>query len=391
MSLLKLDDLTGRGVQFGDSDCRKQHPSAGRRARYNVLVHPHPLSQVRARCVLPVLLCLAACAIDTKGSGTEGPPTGTSLGPSTSSSGVSATNTTQSVSSEGSEAEAESESDMDTDTDSEPACEKVDFLLVLDTSSSMDQWDGKLIQLAIKFEEEITGVFLGEAGSFHFGVTTTDAYEDNPDGCDIPGAIVRFGGAQDVPCENIEGNPYATNADSLSQALGCMALVGDGSSNERPMEALLSAVSPELNKPGGCNEGFIRDDALLVVVIMTDEDDDPADIDGQGLSGSLGGPANWYNDLLAVKNGDPEAIVIGVLVGEDEDTGTCPWNLGPEPDESMASGAEEAKRIEQFVNMFPLNHRAVDSICRDDYVPFFKDLFTFNAQIACEEFIPPGS
>ncbi|MGB1012717.1 MAG: hypothetical protein ACPG4T_01185 [Nannocystaceae bacterium] len=286
--------------------------------------------------------------------------------------------------------DSDSDSETGTDTDDEPACKKVDMLLVLDTSSSMDQWDEELIQLAIKFEEEVTGVFLGETESFHFGVTTTDAYEDNTGGCDIPGAIVRFGGAQNVPCDHIEGNPFATNADSLSQALGCMALVDDGSPNERPMETMLAAVSPELNKPGGCNEGFIRDDALLVVVILTDEDDDPANVDGQGLSGSPGDPASWYNDLVAVKNGDPEAVVVGVLVGEDEDTGTCPWVLGPEPDESMASGAEEAKRIEQFVNMFPFNHRAIDSICRDDYVPFFTALFTVNAKIACEEFVPPG-
>jgi len=252
----------------------------------------------------------------------------------------------------------------------------------------MDQWDAQLIQLAFKFEEEIRDMFLEHVASFHFAVTTTDAYENNPDGCNVIGAIVRYGGAQSGPCEFVDGHPYATNADNLSEALGCMAVVNDGNADERPMGALLGAVSPQLNGPGQCNEGFIRDDALLVVVIMTDEDDDHADVDAQGNDGTTATPLDWYNLLVAYKNEDPESIVMGVLVGEDEDTGTCPWSLGVS-DETMASGAEEAKRIEQFVNLFPFSHRAVGSICSDDYIPFFQDLFTVQAQVACEEFVPP--
>ncbi len=37
-----------------------------------------------------------------------------------------------------------------------------------------------------------------------------------------------------------------------------------------------------LNGPGGCNEGFLRDDAILVVIIITDEEDDNSDR-GRGL------------------------------------------------------------------------------------------------------------
>lgn len=318
--------------------------------------------------------------------GGETGSTSTTL-PMTESTG-STTDMTGSESDTGSETDSGSETT--TETGGEPACKNVDMLLVLDNSQSMDQWDGRLINLAFNFEEEVTGLFLGNAESFHFGVITTDAYEDNTDGCNQLGAIARYGGAQEGPCEFVEGFPFATEQDSLTEALGCMAIVGDGDDNERPMQAMLTALSPEFNAPGGCNEGFVREDALLVVVVITDEDDDHADVDAQGNSGSLGDPADWYEQLIAIKGGDPEAVVVGVLTGEDQEAGSCPWDLGPFDDESEAMGAEEAKRIEQFVNMLPFNHRAVDSICRDEYISFFSALFTVNAQIACEEFVPPG-
>ncbi len=304
--------------------------------------------------------------------------TETSIGPTTTEEPTTEDPTTEDPTSDsGSESESEGES----------TCKNVDVLLVLDNSQSMDQWDGNLINLAFNFEQQVTGVFLGNADSFHFGVITTDAYADNTDGCDQLGAIVRFGGAQEGSCSFNDGHPFATEADNLTEALGCMAIVDDGDPNERPMAAMLAALSPELNGPGGCNEGFLRDDALLVVIVITDEDDDHDD--GQGFDGSPGEPADWYEQLIAYKNGDPEAVVVGVLVGEDQSTGTCPWVLG-DPDEMSASGAEEAVRIEQFVSMLPFNNRAVDSICRDNYVPFFTDLFSFNALIACEDFVPPA-
>ncbi len=346
------------------------------------------MSRLRNLTVISIILA-CSCSIDTFGSGTAGPPTTSGNLTTTSEPGTQSGPLTSETETASTTAGTDTGTETDTDTDGEPACNKVDMLLVLDNSPSMDQWDARFINLAFNFEEMVTGVFLGNAGSFHFGVITTDAYEDNTDGCNQLGAIVRFGGAQDAPCVFVEGHPFATEQDSLTEALGCMGLVSNGDTNERPMQAMLQALSPELNGPGGCNEGFLRDDALLVVVIITDEDDDHAHVDAQGNGGSLGDPADWYNQLVELKNGDPEAVVVGVLVGEDQDTGTCPWTLG-DIDEKDTMGAEEAKRIEQFVNMLPFNHRAVDSICRDEYISFFTALFTVNAQIACEEFVPPA-
>lgn len=44
---------------------------------------------------------------------------------------------------------------------------------------------------------------------------------------------------------------------------------------ELPMNSMLHAIGPELVAPGACNEGFLCDDAMLVVAIITDEHEDP--------------------------------------------------------------------------------------------------------------------
>ena len=37
------------------------------------------------------------------------------------------------------------------------------------------------------------------------------------------------------------------------------------------MDAMVAAVSDNLSKPGACNEGFLRDDAVLMVMFISDD------------------------------------------------------------------------------------------------------------------------
>src|SRR5690606_41723616 len=65
--------------------------------------------------------------------------------------------------------------------------------------------------------------------------------------------------------------------------------------------------SSDLVAPQGpahdCNEGFIRDDAILVVTFITDEDDNQGD-------GSAGTPDGWKAALVSAKKGDDAGIVV---------------------------------------------------------------------------------
>src|SRR5690606_25916757 len=79
----------------------------------------------------------------------------------------------------------------------------------------------------------------------------------------------------------------------------CAAKIG-ASGSDRLGDAVAAAVSPELNGAGGCNEGFIRDDALLMVTFLERSYD----------SLSVGKPKLWAEALLEAKHGDPKAVVM---------------------------------------------------------------------------------
>jgi hypothetical protein len=54
---------------------------------------------------------------------------------------------------------------------------------------------------------------------------------------------------------------------------------------------------------GGCNDGFLRKDALLAVVVL----------DGEQDNLTPGTPQDWYDAVVAAKGGNEEAIVTLVL------------------------------------------------------------------------------
>ena len=54
------------------------------------------------------------------------------------------------------------------------------------------------------------------------------------------------------------------NDTNLVEAFGCAGRVGiNGMPTETQAYSLVNSVSPEQLGAGGCNEGFLRDDALL--------------------------------------------------------------------------------------------------------------------------------
>jgi hypothetical protein len=127
--------------------------------------------------------------------------------------------------------------------------------------------------------------------------------------------------------------------------LGCIATLGTGGCG---FEQQLAAVREALTvHAADANAGFLRDDSLLVVVILTDEedcsvrDDASADVifDTQAELGPLNlrcfnhrdeyvEPVETYTDaLLALRPGAPERVAVAVIAGIPPGTRhTC--NLG---------------------------------------------------------------
>jgi hypothetical protein len=186
------------------------------------------------------------------------------------------------------------------------------------------------------------------------------------------GKIFEEDGTQCLP---EDGPRYMTQADAdISTKFSCAAHVGTyGDGNERPMEAMIEATGPELNAMAACNEGFLRDDAILVVTFITDEED---------VMKSPGDPQDWHDALIANKNGNEDAVAVLGLFGDgDLPAGECP----PLQDDL---GAEPSPRLRAFVELFG-DRGVAGSVCADDFIPFFLDAVDV-VDFTCDEFRPEG-
>jgi hypothetical protein len=245
----------------------------------------------------------------------------------------------------------------------EEGCGMVDFLFVIDNSGSMSD---EQIALINNFPTFIGGIeaTLETVDTINVGVTTTDDYFYNVQGCTSIGSLVVQTGGSDSsnslcgPYE--EGDNFMTQEDMLDVAFSCAARVGtDGSADERPMQAVLNAVNGSLAGPDQCNEGFIREDALLVIVIITDEPD----------QNTPGNPMAWYQTVVDAKDGIPENVVVMSLINTPN--GIC--------------GFDFAFSIAEFTMLFGVNGFMAD-ICVADYAPVFQQAIGI-IDVACENFL----
>lgn len=260
-----------------------------------------------------------------------------------------------------------------------PGCRNVDFLFVMDNSLSMIDEHDKLARSFGGFIEGVQSTL--ETQDYHIMVIDTD---DRGIG-DLGGALVSpsscngvFGagrrqtsGGQDCGIAGSSSFMTQTQPD-LESTFSCAAQVGTfGDLLEQPMTALLSAVGAPLNAPGGCNEGFSRDDAILVVTFITDEDDNR----------SPGAPAEWRQQLIDAKGGNEGSVVVLGLVGDNN------VESGLEGGPCGLLDATPAPRLQQFVQS--LTHGSLGSVCAADYSPFLASAVPLIEQ-ACNAFTPPS-
>lgn len=273
--------------------------------------------------------------------------------------------------------------------DEAESCQKVDLLFVIDNSGSMADEQTNLVNSFPAFIDEIQ-TQLADTDGYHVGVVSSDAYLFNQ-GCPIEGAMVTATGgtgSSNAVCGPYStGQRYMTEADDLAQTFACAARVGtEGDGNERPMLTMQRALSPELNGPGGCNEGFLRDDALLVIVIITDEEDD---FEAPGCAppqpGSGGDPQAWFDAVVASKGGLESNVVVLALVGPPgPDPAACP---ALDKCTGGIIGAEVAARITQFTELF--TNGFVGQVCAPSYASFFQEAVGV-IKSACDDFEPIG-
>ncbi|MEZ4444021.1 MAG: hypothetical protein R3B72_33415 [Polyangiaceae bacterium] len=277
----------------------------------------------------------------------------------------------------------------------EDGCGKVDFLFIIDNSVSMGDQQSALIQSfpgfmsAIQTTLEITDYHImvadtddqtrctpdncmtGNMGAQNLCIDAANGYACQTnlfDTCDntIGAGVVHPAGdgASNMPCTIFGGHRYIVEGEpDLVGTFSCAAQVGlAGHPSERPMDSLVAAMSDTLNGPGGCNEGFLRDDAILVVTFISD---DPNYEDA-------GVPQDWYDAVVAAKGGNPEAVVVLGLTPNFPD---CPGN-----------GTPKGSHWSEFVALW--GARGLEaSVCNLDYAPFFEQAVSV-IDTTCDGFMP---
>lgn len=266
-------------------------------------------------------------------------------------------------------------------------CQKVDFLFVVDNSASMADEQQQLIASFPGFIDAI----INQVGveDFHILATDTDGaslgclsgsctgdsrWSQNsicngapcagipePDSCGGTLGGGRINGLDGTDCMVEGGFNYAIkDQPNLADTFSCMARHGGGEGTESQMGAMVAAVSEDLTAAGACNDGFVRDDAILVVTVITDEND----------GGSMGDPTSWRQALVDAKLGNDEAIVTLGVLGTDS-------NCDP----------TAAPRMNEMITSF--DKGTTVSKCEPDYSPFFAQAVDF-IEVACDDFVPPG-
>ena len=269
---------------------------------------------------------------------------------------------------------------------------KIDFLFVISNSPTMK---GHQSHVLASLPEFITSI-QAEFAEFdtHVMVTDTDDFwqmkdcsvcgpgcnpEAKPtlcdaelDACDTTiGAGVIFPAGSDSSarrCELAAGRYITSDDPDPSGAFLCVAQVGSEGAYPRTADAMVAALSWPLlgtnGYPPGCNQGFLRDDALLVVTLISDLPDEDSS-----------GPAKaWRDALMDAKHQDGEAFQLLVITTDRDIGGLCGPYTG------------FANRLREFVAIVP--HGEIGSICAESYGPFF-DAAVAEVVKRCESFVAP--
>jgi hypothetical protein len=205
------------------------------------------------------------------------------------------------------------------------------------------------------------------------------------------------------------GGRHTNYTGTLADVFACQVKVGiEGCGFEQPLASLERAISGDV----AANAGFLRPDALLVVIVITDEDDcsadnalfDPNDNSPTGVLGPLssfrcfdhamvcdepdlrtpGVKTNCHPDdastlvhplaqtvdaLLAAKGGDPSKVMVAAIAAPTEpvqvvDQGSGRLELGASCTDANQDLASPAIRLEKLLHSFP-GHAWFESICGD--------------------------
>lgn len=270
----------------------------------------------------------------------------------------------------------------------ETECTKMDLVFVVDDSGSMGEEQSNLASnfpAFIKILDD-TKSKSGVPLNYRIAVTTTgrdiDYTVQPPFGGPIPFNEKGDNGAFRNKKECGGSKRWLDRGDpNVSSVFSCLAKVGTGGpSVEMPLEALDLAFGART--ADATNAGFRRDDALLGVVILTDEDD----CSRKDNNFTIGTEA--CADMKGVVPlTDYVATLDRVAKGKGRWAASVIAGPGPSSCKSAFGDADDARRLRSFVALSGQNG-VFSSICEGDLTAGLKRaLETFDG--ACKR-LPPA-
>lgn len=212
---------------------------------------------------------------------------------------------------------------------SQPTEPKVDVLWVIDNSGSMGEEQSNI--------SRNFGAFTSEAArwraDWQTGVATTDLDDPNQAG-------------------KLQGNPRVMNFRAgTTSSFPRTAIVGtQGSGTEQGLEASRLALTAPLITDPQFNGGFLRADAALAVIYVSDEED------------QSNSAWDFYRDFLKNIKGfrNTELLRVYAIVGD--------------PRNGCSSSDGDAAAGDRYVNVAQACGGFWRSICQPDFTPVFRDI-----------------
>jgi hypothetical protein len=225
--------------------------------------------------------------------------------------------------------------------------DEVDILWVVDNSNSMQLEQSLLAAGFASFANELDNTNT----DFHLGVITTDFDYDDPE----RGRLIG------TPSVITKEDPNYVETFQTRAQVGL-----NGSGKEKGLEAAEYALSPSMTIAGSPNAGFIRTDANLLVVIVSDEDDCSdkgalANEDSEAcytereMLVPIGAFVNGFRDLKA----SSDQVRVSAIVGPAGATAIC--------DQSTVEGT-------RYIEVARLTGGSSSSICETDWSEMLYEL-----------------
>ncbi len=242
-----------------------------------------------------------------------------------------------------------------TDVFHQPTEVKSDVLFVVDNSGSMQEEQNAL---ATNFSSFINSAISMNV-DFHIGVIATEVNDPETNVGDpgrdiIPGVLIQAPGRPKIITNSTSDihNAFAQNAE-----------IGTCCSDEQEagLEAAWMALSEPLVNDPSANAGFLREDAKLYIICLSDEQDQ-----------SKGDP-DFYVDFFSSIKGfrNPERMAVSAIVG-------------PSPDGCQGAGGS-AESGSRYIEVANRTGGIVESICTSDWAQALNNL-GIDAFAAIREF-----